>query len=84
MAVNIYLISQKGMGYELTISDNPVSYEEFKRICDIIVNEYGNDLFIVREKLKTIYGLKILTFNVHTTFQIKIGEIKFLSFSFFY
>lgn len=58
MAANVYLISQRGMGYELTISDNPVRCEEFKRICDIIVNEYGNDLFIVHEKLKTIYGFK--------------------------
>lgn len=68
MKTNVYLITQKGMGYELTINENSISCEEFKRICDKIVNEYGNDLFIVHEKLKTIYGFKDA--DVQCSYQI--------------
>ncbi|MGL5754686.1 MAG: hypothetical protein ACRCYC_05120 [Paraclostridium sp.] len=56
MASNVYVVLQKDLGYKLTINDSSITCEDFKKTCDIIVNEYGKDIFIVHEKLIELYG----------------------------
>lgn len=58
MPSNVYVILQKDLGYNLTINDSSITCEEFKNICEVIVNEYGKDIFIVQEKLIERYGFK--------------------------
>ncbi|MEG2789203.1 MAG: hypothetical protein RR942_15425 [Romboutsia sp.] len=58
MASNVYVVLQKDLGYKLTINDSSITCEDFKKTCDIIVNEYGKDIFIVHEKLIELYGFK--------------------------
>ena len=55
---NVYVVVQKDLGYLLTINESSITCEDFKKICDVIANEYGNDMFIIHEKLIELYGFK--------------------------
>lgn len=56
--VNLYVLYMDKYGFKLLINDSSITCEEFKSICDSISELYGNDMYVIYEKLINMYGFK--------------------------
>lgn len=56
--ISLYILYMDKYGFKLLINDSAISCEEFKTLCTSIGEAYGNDMYIIYEKLIKVYGFK--------------------------
>lgn len=56
--VNLYVIETEKYGREFLINNSTISCEEFKNLCKLIGETYGNDMYIIYDRLIKSYGFK--------------------------
>lgn len=50
--MNIYILEDKRVGVQVLYNESDaISCLEFKELCDTLVKEFGNDIFILKEEL---------------------------------
>lgn len=51
--MEIYIIQDKVVGYQIMTNETQnISCLEFTKLCDAIIQQYGKDLFILKEELE--------------------------------
>lgn len=50
--MNIYVLQDDRVGYELLYVENDnISCKEFQELCKELANQYGKDIYVIRDQL---------------------------------